>query len=196
MYSPHYRRDDPSQSPVAASNSPHSEDGNDQQYSSGHRSASTGSTHSQIGELTSPPLQAPTNHSAPDVPAPIPPLPPPVTLERLLLEANAARTAELSSSEDQCTHEGFGPVIKPLRTWTVSPINVNMHAQDSNSHDDNSSSVASDSPTSSRIPEQGYSARLSRPEPADPSLMEGDEPMLNPAELLTQESLASSPEPS
>ncbi|KAF9260868.1 hypothetical protein L218DRAFT_1002371 [Marasmius fiardii PR-910] len=46
-----------------------------------------------------------------------------------------------------------------------------------------------------RIKEHGYGPRIDRPEPMEHVLTDDGEPMLNPAELLTQESLAS-PEPS
>jgi len=39
----------------------------------------------------------------------------------------------------------------------------------------------------------GYGSSLTRPEPMEHILTEDGEPMLNPAELLTQESLASPP---
>ncbi|GLB43539.1 putative zinc finger [Lyophyllum shimeji] len=42
-------------------------------------------------------------------------------------------------------------------------------------------------------PVHGYGLRLGRPEPMEHMLTEDGEPMLNPAELLTQESLASPP---
>ncbi|KIK71552.1 hypothetical protein GYMLUDRAFT_340100 [Collybiopsis luxurians FD-317 M1] len=157
-------------------------------------SPSSTSSHSHHEEPNSPRAKSP----APLTPAPIPPLPPPVQLERLLLEANAARSAELRSEDDQCTQQSFESAIKPDRIWTQPSIDVTVREVDPDRDEDNSSSVASDSPISNGshlLREHEYGARLSRPEPMEPILTENGEPMLNPAELLTQESLAS-PEPS
>ncbi|KAJ3782233.1 hypothetical protein GGU10DRAFT_364309 [Lentinula aff. detonsa] len=151
---------------------------------------------------------SPISHSsrAASIPAPIPPLPPPVQLvESLLLDAEGTRTIGPSSSEHQCSQEGFShnALMKHSRTWSMSD-EADMSGEESSHGNLSASTSSSSSVTSGESPvskgshimrEHGYGSRLVRPEPLEPILTENGEPMLDPAELLTQESLAS-PEPS
>ncbi|KAF9058348.1 hypothetical protein BDP27DRAFT_1432999 [Rhodocollybia butyracea] len=154
-----------------------------------HSSPSTSSSHSH--QIDTEELHSPSSHLSPaqptQIPAPIPPLPPPVQLERLLLEAEAARTAELSSSEDHCSQESF-PVVNVInRQWSLSPAGGTTSDGD-HSQDSASSSIANDeSPASvDSLHEHEYGLHMTRPEPMESILTENGEPMLNPAELLTQ----------
>ncbi|KAJ4470900.1 hypothetical protein J3R30DRAFT_1134797 [Lentinula aciculospora] len=158
-------------------------------------SPSSVSSHSQQYESEEP--TSPTLHSskAISILAPIPPLPPPVQLaEPLHLDAEPNRTSGSSSSEHQCSQEeGFShnTLMKPTRTWIMSD-EADMSGEESgygNLSASPSSSFSESPPVSKSshiMREHGYGSRLIRPEPLEPILTENGEPMLDPAELLTQ----------
>ncbi|KAJ3832982.1 hypothetical protein F5878DRAFT_429724 [Lentinula raphanica] len=175
-------------------------------------SRSSSSSHSQPNESEQ--SISPDLHTTrvPSVPAPIPPLPPPM---QLVLNSNTETTQTPESvSEHQCSQEGFtnNDMLKHSRTWSMSDetassgIGTLSTSTSSNATATSSSSSSSSSSVSSSgeslsargghvMLEHGYGSRLVRPEPLETILTENGEPMLDPAELLTQESLAS-PEPS
>ncbi|KAF9064068.1 hypothetical protein BDP27DRAFT_1426287 [Rhodocollybia butyracea] len=127
-------------------------------------------------------LHSPSSHLSPaqptQIPAPIPPLPPPVQLERLLLEAEAARTAELRKFSRRQRNKAAVELVPAGGTTSDGD-----HSQDSAS-----SSIANDeSPASvDNLHDHEYGLHMTRPEPMESILTENGEPMLNPAELLTQ----------
>ncbi|KAE9386454.1 hypothetical protein BT96DRAFT_1026222 [Gymnopus androsaceus JB14] len=179
--SPHHRHDTTRQQYSTGPASAHSED----DHTANSSSPSTSSSHSQSNDNAS------EVSSVPQMQAPIPPLPPPVQIERLLLETDSSRTAQTSSS-DPCTQEGFSneafPIaLKHTPSWSA-PDDDLSETEDSN-HAKSAASSNESSPTSQGshiMREHGYGSCLKRPEPMEPILTEDGEPMLNPAELLTQ----------
>ncbi|KAJ4489239.1 hypothetical protein C8R41DRAFT_392758 [Lentinula lateritia] len=161
-------------------------------------SPSTSSSHSHQNDAEEPASPFLLSYKSASILAPIPPLPPPVQLlEPLLVDADATQVTRSSSSEPPCSQEGYShnPLMKHARTWSMSD-EADMSGGESSlfsstSTSSSSSSVASSgSPSTSKgshiMREHGYGSRLIRPEPLEPIMTENGEPMLDPAELLTQ----------
>ncbi|KAJ4471785.1 hypothetical protein C8J55DRAFT_153014 [Lentinula edodes] len=161
-------------------------------------SPSTSSSHSHQNDAEEPTSPFLLSYKSASILAPIPPLPPPVQLlEPLLVDADTTQLTRSSSSEPPCSQEGYSnnPLMKHARTWSMSD-EADMSGGESSlfsstSTSSSSSSIASSgSPSASKgshiMREHGYGSRLIRPEPLEPIITENGEPMLDPAELLTQ----------